>query len=111
MRATAYVRVSTNEQHPENQVAALRELAQARGLDLEVREEIESVGQRRPVLDQLMTDARAGRVRVILVWALDRLDRSMVGVVNRVLELDHLGVRLLSVREGWLDTSGPVRGL
>jgi DNA invertase Pin-like site-specific DNA recombinase len=32
-------------------------------------------------------------------------------MINTVLELDRLGVPVLSVREGWLDTSGPVRPL
>jgi len=35
----------------------------------------------------------------------------MTGAINTVLELDRLGVPVLSVREGWLDTSGPVRPL
>jgi hypothetical protein len=28
-----------------------------------------------------------------------------------VLDLDHVGVQVVSVREPWLDTSGPVRSL
>ena len=35
----------------------------------------------------------------------------MTGAINTVLELDRLGVPVLSVREGWLETSGPVRPL
>ena len=35
----------------------------------------------------------------------------MTRAINTVLELDRLGVPVLSVREGWLDTSGPVRPL
>lgn len=35
----------------------------------------------------------------------------MVGCIQTVLELDRLGVPVLSVREGWLDASGPVRSL
>jgi DNA invertase Pin-like site-specific DNA recombinase len=35
----------------------------------------------------------------------------MTGAINTVLELDRLWVPVLSVREGWLDTSGPVRPL
>jgi len=58
-----------------------------------------------------MNDARSGRVGAVVVWALDRLDRSMVSCVNRVLELDRIGVPVLSVREPWLDGSGPVRSL
>jgi DNA invertase Pin-like site-specific DNA recombinase len=47
----------------------------------------------------------------VAVWALDRLHRSMQGAISTVLELDRLGVEVLSVREPWLATSGPVRPL
>jgi DNA invertase Pin-like site-specific DNA recombinase len=35
----------------------------------------------------------------------------MTGAINTVLELDRLGVRVLSAREPWLDTDSPVRPL
>jgi DNA invertase Pin-like site-specific DNA recombinase len=35
----------------------------------------------------------------------------MTSSISTVLELDRLGVPVLSVREPWLDTSGPVRPL
>ena len=48
---------------------------------------------------------------VLLVWSLDRFGRSMVGNLQAVLELDRIGVQVVSVREPWLDTGGPVRSL
>jgi DNA invertase Pin-like site-specific DNA recombinase len=74
-------------------------------------EETESAAKRRPVLEQLLEDARRGKVEAVIVWALDRLERSMVGAVRVVLELDRCAVTVLSVRDGWLDTAGPVRPL
>ncbi len=59
----------------------------------------------------MFADPRAGRVHAVAVWALDRLHRSMTAAIMTVLELDRLGVPVLSVREGWLDTRGPVRPL
>jgi DNA invertase Pin-like site-specific DNA recombinase len=109
--AALYVRVSTDRQTADNQLAEVRQLAVARGYDPVVCEEIESAAKARPVLDRMMADVRAGRVQGVAVWALDRLHRSMTGAINTVLELDRLGVPVLSVREGWLDTSGPVRPL
>lgn len=106
-----YVRVSTDRQTVENQVADVRRLAEARGYAPRLYEETESAAKARPVLDALLADVHAGRVESVAVWALDRLHRSMVGAINTVLELDRLGVPVLSVREGWLDTSGPVRPL
>ena len=116
MRSTArlaalYVRVSTDRQTADNQLAEVRQLASARGYEPVVYEEIESAAKARPVLDRMLADVRAGRVQAVAVWALDRLHRSMTGAINTVLELDRLGVPVLSVREGWLDTSGPVRPL
>jgi DNA invertase Pin-like site-specific DNA recombinase len=35
----------------------------------------------------------------------------MVGNLTDVLELDRIGVQVVSVREPWLDTGGPVRNL
>jgi putative DNA-invertase from lambdoid prophage Rac len=110
-RAALYVRVSTDRQTAENQVTEVRQLAVARGYDPVVYEEVESAAKARPVFDRMLADVRAGRVHAVAVWALDRLHRSMTGAITTVLELDRLGVPVLSVREGWLDTSGPVRPL
>jgi DNA invertase Pin-like site-specific DNA recombinase len=103
--------VSTERQTADNQLAEVRQLAVARGYEPVVYEEVESAAKARPVFDRMMTDVRAGRVRAVAVWALDRLHRSMVGAIQTVLELDRLGVPVMSVREGWLDTSGAVRPL
>lgn len=112
-RAAIYARVSTSDgrQTTANQVPDLQRLAAARGFEAIVYEEQESAVKRRPVLEQVLADARAGRVQAVVVWALDRLHRSMTGAVNTVLELDRLGVQVISLKEGWLDTAGPVRSL
>lgn len=109
--AALYCRVSTDRQTATNQVDEVRRLAAARGYEPVIYEEVESAAKARPVLDRMLTDVRAGRVQAVAVWALDRLHRSMVGSIQTVLELDRLGVPVLSVRETWLDTSGPVRPL
>lgn len=110
-RAALYIRVSTDRQTGSNQVAEVQQLARARGFEPVLYEEVESAAKARPVLDKMMGDVRAGRIQGVVVWALDRLHRSMTGAINTVLECDRLGVPVLSVREGWLDTSGPVRPL
>jgi DNA invertase Pin-like site-specific DNA recombinase len=110
-RCAIYARVSTDRQQVQNQLAEVQQLAVARGYEPVVYEEVESAAKARPVLDRMLADVRAGRVHAVAVWALDRLHRSMTGAINTVLELDRLGVPVLSVREGWLDTSGPVRPL
>lgn len=110
-RAALYLRVSTDGQTEENQAPELRQLAERRGWVAVEYREVGSATKARPVLDRLMADARAGRLGAVVVWALDRLDRSHVGGMLRVAELDRLGVAVVSVREGWLDTAGPARSL
>src|SRR5512141_2763080 len=109
--AGVYLRVSSDRQTVDNQRTDLDRLVRARGYEVVTYEEVESAAKARPVLDRLLADARAGRVDAVAVWALDRLHRSMVGAINTVLELDRLGVRVISVRESWLDTDSPVRPL
>lgn len=55
--------------------------------------------------------AHAGNFKYLLVAALDRLGRSMVGNLQLVLDLDRVGVETISVREPWLQLGGPVRSL
>jgi len=109
--AAIYLRVSTDRQTVQNQHGDLLRLVQARGYEPAIYEEVESAAKARPVLDRLLAEARTGRVQAVAVWALDRLHRSMTGAIHTVLELDRLGVRVLSVREPWLDTDSPVRPL
>jgi DNA invertase Pin-like site-specific DNA recombinase len=49
---------------------------------------------------------------VLLVWALDRLTRqgirALLGLIER---FDQAGVRIVSLREPWLDTLGQTRDL
>jgi DNA invertase Pin-like site-specific DNA recombinase len=106
--AALYLRVSTSEQTCENQRAELEQLARARGWAPVWYEETASGAKARPVLDQLVRDAKAGKVPVLAFWALDRLSREGAGpVLALVNELSRVGVKLVSVREPWLDTSGP----
>jgi putative DNA-invertase from lambdoid prophage Rac len=110
--AALYLRVSTSEQTVENQLPDLQRLVEARGLRVvETFSENVSAVKQRPAFDALMKAAHRGRIKILLVWSLDRLHRSMVGAIQAVLELDRLGVQVVSVREPWLDTSGPVRSL
>jgi putative DNA-invertase from lambdoid prophage Rac len=113
MKAGALVRVSTDAQDLENQRAPLAELAAARGWELQWYEEhgVSGAAKRRPELERLLDDARHRRIRAVCVAALDRLGRSMGGVISTVLELDRLGCKVVSLREPWLDMEGPTRSL
>jgi hypothetical protein len=110
--AAIYLGVSTDGQTVDNQRPELERLAVARRLAI-VATYVESASatRRRPVFERMMSDAKRGAFDELLVWSLDRFGRSMAGNVNDALALDRAGVELLSVREPWLDTGGPVRDL
>ena len=111
-KAAVYVRVSTEKQTAANQLAETEALARARGLEPVVYGETASAAAKsRPEFDRMMRDAKAGKVSAVVVWALDRLHRSMTGTVRDVTELHRIGVRVLSVREPWLDTESPTTPL
>jgi DNA invertase Pin-like site-specific DNA recombinase len=104
--------VSTDEQTTANQRPEVEQLARARGLDLVATfEEAASASKRRPQYEAMMGAARRGDFDVLVIWALDRFGRSRVSNLADVLELDRVGVQIVSVRESWLDTGGPTRNL
>jgi DNA invertase Pin-like site-specific DNA recombinase len=107
-----YMRVSTMEQTVLCQRPEIDSLLSARGLKADfVYEEQASAVKRRPAFEKLMADAQAGKFSTIVIWALDRFGRSLAGNINDFMALDKVGVRVVSVREPWLDTSGPIREL
>ena len=108
-RAALYLRVSTLDQHPETQLYDLRQMAGQRGWQIveEYTDRVSGTKARRPGLDRLMSDARRGRFDVVLVWASDRLARSVKHFLEVLDELTRLNVEFISFREN-LDTGGPL---
>ena len=106
-RCALYLRVSTVDQHPESQVHDLRQLAQQRGYEIvrEYTDRITGTKAKRPGLDELLRDARRGQFDVVLVWASDRLARSVRHFLEVLDELNHLGIEFVSFREN-IDTGG-----
>jgi DNA invertase Pin-like site-specific DNA recombinase len=108
-RAALYLRVSTLDQHPETQLHDLHQLAAQRGYQIvaEFTDRISGTKARRPGLDDLMRDARRGRFDVVLVWASDRIARSVKHFLEVLDELNHLSIEFVSFREQ-IDTGGPL---
>jgi DNA invertase Pin-like site-specific DNA recombinase len=108
-RAALYLRVSTVDQHPETQLYDLRSLAAQRGLEVvqEYTDKISGAKARRPGLDQLMTDARRRRFDVVVVWAFDRMARSVRHLLETLDELNQQSIEFISFREN-IDTGGPL---
>jgi DNA invertase Pin-like site-specific DNA recombinase len=108
-RAALYMRVSTVDQHPETQLYDLRQMAAQRGFEIvnEFTDKISGTKSRRPGLDQMMADARRGRFDVVLVWASDRIARSVKHFLDVLDELNRLQIEFVSFREN-IDTGGPL---
>ena len=108
-RVALYLRVSTLDQHPQTQVLDLRQLAAQRGYEIvaEYTDKISGTKARRPGLDQMLDDARQGRFDVLMVWASDRIARSVKHFLEVLDELNHLNIEFVSFREQ-LDTAGPL---
>jgi DNA invertase Pin-like site-specific DNA recombinase len=110
-RAAIYVRVSTDKQSIENQVAALRQVAERRGW--EVVEQYSDAGisgskgrEGRPGLDQMLKDASKRKFDVIMSWAIDRLGRSLIDLLGTIQMLEAYGVDLYLDQQS-IDTTTP----
>jgi DNA invertase Pin-like site-specific DNA recombinase len=110
MRVAIYARVSTlNGQHPEMQLAELREYAARRSwrvVDEYVDQGVSGSKESRPALNRLMTDAHRRRFEAVLVWKIDRFGRSLKHLVNALADLDSYGVAFISLRDN-LDLTTP----
>jgi DNA invertase Pin-like site-specific DNA recombinase len=111
MRVALYIRVSTTDQTCQNQLLALRDVAERDGWQVvEVYQDNGISGAKgrdpRPGFNELMQDAARRKFDLVAVAALDRLGRSVAHVSTALAEFDALGVRFLSLREA-MDTGTP----
>jgi putative DNA-invertase from lambdoid prophage Rac len=105
MNAAIYARVSTADQNNAIQIHELKEYVERRGWELTSVYQDQMCGAKasRPGLDQLMADARRRKFDVVVVWKLDRFERSLVHCVSGIQELASLGIRFIATSQG-LDT-------
>jgi DNA invertase Pin-like site-specific DNA recombinase len=108
-RAALYMRVSTLDQHPETQLYDLRQMAEQRGYRIveSYTDTISGAKARRPGLDAMMRDARRNQFDVVLVWASDRIARSVKHFLEVLDELNRLNIEFIGFREQ-IDTGGPL---
>lgn len=101
--AAIYARVSTDEQNSDLQVTELRQYAMRMGWSVVEYAEKASSVKKRPVLNQMMADARLRRFDVVIVWKIDRFARSLQQLLANVQALDSCGVRFIAVTQS-IDT-------
>jgi DNA invertase Pin-like site-specific DNA recombinase len=110
MKIALYTRVSTQDQSVDMQITDLRRYCEQRGF--EVYKEYSDVGisgtkDKRPGLDELMSDARKRRFDAVLCWRFDRFARSTRHLIVSLEEFRNLGIDFVSFQEN-IDTSSPL---
>lgn len=120
MKAAIWARVSTTDQHAENQLEVLRAWAASKGLEVtaEFVTEDSAWQDSKPgngkgaefdrQRKELVNGARLGRYDVVLLWAIDRLSRKGIEDTLAVMRqiYDHQA-DIWSHQEGWLQTTDP----
>lgn len=110
-RAALYLRVSTNEQTTDNQRRELEQAAAHRGWDIVAVYEDPGISgakgrDKRPGFDAALKDAVKRKYDILMVWAVDRLGRSLVDLVNGLQELQGANADLFILQQA-LDTTTP----
>ena len=109
-QAILYGRISSRaDENLESQFARLREIATERGFEIAgVYSDLASCSSKtkRAGIEALLRDARRGVFSAVLTSGLDRLGTSVKNFWGLVLELDGLGIELISAKEA-VDTASP----
>lgn len=110
-RAAIYARVSTDGQTTENQLRELRLVAERNGWPI-IHEYIDQGisgakgREQRPAFNALWKGATRREFDVVMVWAVDRLGRSLTHLVNFLSEIHAKKVDLFIYQQG-IDTTTP----
>lgn len=110
-RAAIYARVSTDGQTTENQLLELRLVAERNGWPI-IQEFVDQGisgakgREQRPAFNALWKGATRREFDVVMVWAVDRLGRSLTHLVNFLSEIHAKNVDLFIYQQG-IDTTTP----
>lgn len=99
MKMAIYCRVSTRDQHPENQKIELAEYAGRMNYKFEVFEEKESTRNTRPIKQALLQRLRHKEFDGVLIWKLDRWARSLSEMILEVKELIDKNIAFVSLKD------------
>ena len=117
LKLVGYVRVSEESENPENQKYAIYEWASKKGY--QVVDMFIDVGisgalppRDRPGFRKVLEVLPNPNIDGIVVYALDRIARSLEELYATIKEIEGMGKVVISVREEWLEAIDPrVRGL
>jgi len=110
-RAALYLRVSTDKQTVDNQITALRQIAERRGWHIVAEYHDAGISgakgrDKRPGLDRMLNDAQRRSFDVVMAWAIDRLGRSLIDLLGTIQTLEACGVDLYLDQQS-IDTTTP----
>lgn len=110
-RVAFYVRVSTNDQTVDNQIAELQQAAERHGWDVVhifADRGISGCKGRadRPEFDRLLKGVARREFDMVAAWSVDRLGRSLQDLASFLGEIHGKSVDLFLLRQG-IDTSTP----
>lgn len=111
MRALGYVRVSQEEENPENQEIAIKEFCERNGIELlKIFYDVGISGAEpaleRPGFKKLITAAQLLDIRTIVVFDLTRLGRDIFDVIQTMKWLFENGFNVMFVKHPELNISG-----
>lgn len=109
-RNIIYLRVSTLEQDPENQLEECLQFAKSRGYEV-TKEDIfiERISGwkkdiKRPYYNQILQLAHEGKIGVVIVWAMDRWIRDRDTLLEDIKYLLDRNIKLHSVKEAYIES-------
>jgi len=102
-----YIRTSTQEQNPKNQLEDCKKLAEKLNLkDYEFLEEKKSAFKdnvKRDVFNSIKKAIQKKEVKNLIVWDLDRLYSKRVNTVEFIRNYSKLGLKVYSHRQDWFE--------
>jgi DNA invertase Pin-like site-specific DNA recombinase len=108
-RVAIYARVSTSNQTVENQFFELREIARRQGWQIVAELSDSGISgakgrDQRPAFDELLKRSTRREFDLIMVWAIDRLGRSIQHLVGFMNEVQSIGIDLY-IHQQAIDTT------
>ena len=117
--AAVWLRVSTGHQDSDNQVPDVERFARHHGYDIAERYVVSDTAWKngggaeyKKTLQRALDDAHAGKFKVLIVWALDRIVREGAEDALRIFrQFRQRGCIVVSVKESWLNGSPEVQDI
>jgi DNA invertase Pin-like site-specific DNA recombinase len=111
VKGIAYIRVSTKEQDEEVQKRAIEAFVAQKGIEI-VKWYVDKISgaqlfKKRPGAQELLNELDVLAPECLISWSLDRLGRDMLDTMSIVLELENKGIKIITVKEEFLQTLDP----